>query len=151
MPTAVKAFLTLSRKCALARSFLWRSFVTASQSAFLHSMKVEFPFFSPIHFDGKIQTIDAREFNEPINLFVDIYGQPPFGTLLGTNAPGSTKTAFGGPEEQHWKTFDQTGNWRDHQYHWLLTDIYHDENPVPAKIQGFYLCWYRCPAGIQAF
>lgn len=88
--------------------------------------------FSPIHFDGKCQTIDAREFNEPINLFVDLYGQPPFGTLMGTNAPGSTKVAFGGPEEQHWKTFDQTGNWRDHQYHWLLTDIYHDENPIPA-------------------
>lgn len=88
--------------------------------------------FSPIHFDGKLQTIDAREFNEPINLFVDLYGHPPFGTLMGTNAPGSTKTAYGGPEEQHWKTFDQTGNWRDHQYHWLLTDIYNDENPVPA-------------------
>lgn len=88
--------------------------------------------YSPIHFDGKIQTIDAREFNEPINLFIDTYGQPPFGTLLGTNAPGSTKVAFGGPEEQHWKTFDQTGNWRDHQFHWLLTDIFNDENPVPA-------------------
>ena len=88
--------------------------------------------YSPIHFDGKLQTIDAREFNEPINLFIDIYGHPPFGTLLGTNAPGSTKSAYGGPEEQHWKTFDQTGNWRDHQYHWLLTDIFHDENPLPA-------------------
>ena len=63
---------------------------------------------------------------------IDLYGQPPFGTLLGTNAPGSTKTAYGGPEEQHWKTFDQTGNWRDHQYHWLLTDIFNDAHPVPA-------------------
>lgn len=88
--------------------------------------------FSPIHFDGKLQTIDSREFNEPINLMINLYGQPPFGTLLGTNAPGSTKTAYGGPEEQHWKTFDQTGNWRDHQYHWLLTDIFNDEHPVPA-------------------
>lgn len=88
--------------------------------------------FSPIHYDGKLQSIDAREFNEPLNLFVDIYGQPPFGTLMGTNAPGSTKAAYGGPEEQHWKTFDQIGNWRDHQYYWWLTDIYNDENPVPA-------------------
>jgi hypothetical protein len=88
--------------------------------------------YSPIHFDVKMQSIDAREFNEPINLFIDMYGKPPFGTLLGTNAPGSTKVAFGGPEEQHWKTFDQTGNFRDHQYHWLLTDIFNDENPVPA-------------------
>lgn len=88
--------------------------------------------YSPIHFDGKLQSIDSREFNEPINLMIDLYGQPPFGTLFGTNAPGSTKTAYGGPEEQHWKTFDQTGNWRDHQFHWLLTDIFNDENPVPA-------------------
>ena len=88
--------------------------------------------FSPIHFDGNIQTIDSKEFNEPINLFIDLYGQPPFGTLLGTNPPGSSKTAYGGPEEQHWKTFDQIGNWRDHQYHWLLTDIFHDLNPLPA-------------------
>lgn len=88
--------------------------------------------FSPIHYDGKIQAIDSREFNEPIDLMIDLYGKPPFGTLFGTNAPGSTKTAFGGPDEQHWKTFEQTGNWRDHQYHWLLKDIFEDENHLPA-------------------
>jgi hypothetical protein len=88
--------------------------------------------FSPIHFDGKLQTIDSREFNDPINLMVDIYGQPPFGTLFGTNAPGSTLTAYGQADEQHWKTFDQIGNWRDHQQYWLLTDIYNQEVPVPA-------------------
>lgn len=88
--------------------------------------------FSPIHFDANSETIDALEFNEPINLFIDLYGRPPFGTLMGTNAPGSTKTAYGSPEEQHWKTMDQTGNFRDHEHYWLLTDIYNDPNPVPA-------------------
>ncbi len=88
--------------------------------------------FSPIHFDVKMQSIDAREFNEPINLFIDLYGKPPFGTLMGTNAPGSTKTAYGGPDEQHWKTMDQIGNFRDHEHYWLLTDIFNDDNPVPA-------------------
>ena len=88
--------------------------------------------YSPIHFDGKLSTIDSREFNEPINLMIDLYGAPPFGTLLGTNSPGSSKIAYGGPQEQHWKTFDQTGNWRDHQYYWLLTDMYHDDQPVPS-------------------
>lgn len=88
--------------------------------------------FSPIHFDTKADSIDGREYNEPINLMMDIYGQPPFGTLFGTNAAPSTMINYGGPEEQHWKTFDQTGNWRDHQYHWLLTDIYNSEHPTPS-------------------
>ncbi len=88
--------------------------------------------FSPIHFDGNLQSIDALEFNEPINLFIDMYGQPPFGTLLGTNAPGTTKTCYGDETEQHWKTMDQTGNFRDHEHYWCLTDIYHSEIPVPA-------------------
>lgn len=88
--------------------------------------------FSPIHFDVKSETIDAREFNEAINLFIDLYGQPPFGTLMGTNAPGSTQFAYGGPSEQHWKTMDQIGNFRDHEHYWLLTDIFNDEHPVPA-------------------
>ena len=88
--------------------------------------------FSPIHYDAKIKSIDSHEFNEPINLMIDLYGAPPFGTLLGTNAPGSTQFAYGGPEEQHWKTMDQIGNRRDHEQYWLLTDIFHDPNPVPA-------------------
>lgn len=88
--------------------------------------------FSPIHMDVKMCSIDPREYNEAINLFIDLYGRPPFGTLMGTNAPGSTKTAFGGPEEQHWKTMDQIGNFRDHEHYWLLEDIFDSENPVPA-------------------
>ena len=88
--------------------------------------------FSPIHYDAKLKSIDSHEFNEPINLMIDLYGAPPFGTLLGTNAPGSTQFAFGGPDEQHWKTMDQIGNRRDHEQYWLLTDIFHNENPVPA-------------------
>ena len=88
--------------------------------------------FSPIHFDVKSQTIDAREFNEPIDLMIDLYGAPPFGTLLGTNAPGYTKTAYGSLGEQRWKTMDQTGNFRDHEHYWLMEDIYEDAHPVPA-------------------
>ena len=88
--------------------------------------------FSPIHYDAKLMSIDSHEFNEPINLMIDLYGAPPFGTLLGTNAPGSTQFAYGGPEEQHWKTMDQIGNRRDHEQYWLLTDIFNDEHPVPA-------------------
>lgn len=30
------------------------------------------------------------------------------------------------------KEIKRIGNWRDHEYYWLLTDIYNDPNPVPA-------------------
>lgn len=88
--------------------------------------------FSPIHFDCKINTLDAREFNEPINLYIDIYGQPPFGTLLGTNSSPSTLINYGGPEEQHWLTFHQLANWREHDYYWLLTDAFHAQPTCPS-------------------
>ena len=89
-------------------------------------------FFSPIHFDIRMNTIDSREFNEAINLFVDIYGQPPFGTLMGTNASPSTLINYGGPDEQHWLTFHQLGNWREHEFYWYLTDAYHADPACPA-------------------
>ncbi|MEF2877808.1 MAG: DUF5060 domain-containing protein [Blautia sp.] len=88
--------------------------------------------FSPIHFDIKMNTIDSREFNEPINLFIDTYGKPPFGTLMGTNPSPSTHINYGGPEEQHWLSFHQIGNWREHENYWYLTDIYHTSPPSPA-------------------
>lgn len=88
--------------------------------------------FSPIHFDIKQNTIDSREYNEPINLMIDIYGKPPFGTLMGTNASPSTLINYGGPDEQHWLTLHQIGNWREHENYWYLTDIFHSEPCCPA-------------------
>ena len=88
--------------------------------------------FSPIHFDVKMNTIDSREFNEPINLLIDTYGRPPFGTLLGTNPSPSTLINFGGEKEQHWLTLHQTGNWREHENYWYLTDIFHATPACPA-------------------
>ena len=81
--------------------------------------------FSPIHFDVLSCCIDGREFNEAINLFVDLYGQPPFGTLLGTNANPHSMTNYGDEDEQHWLTFHQLGNKREHDYFWHLTDSFH--------------------------
>ena len=66
--------------------------------------------FSPIHFDIKQNTIDSREYNEPINLMIDIYGNPPFGTLMGTNASPSTLINYGGRDEQRWLTMHQIVN-----------------------------------------
>lgn len=78
--------------------------------------------FSPIHFDCQLNSLDAREFNEAINLFIDIYGQPPFGTLVGCNSQPHSLINFGGPDEQKWMTFSQLANYREHDYYWHLVD-----------------------------
>lgn len=88
--------------------------------------------FSPIHFDVKMNTIDSREFHEPVNLLIDTYGKPPFGTLLGTNPSPSTLINYGGAEEQHWLSLHQTGNWREHEHYWYLTDIFNASPTCPA-------------------
>lgn len=91
-----------------------------------------FCLLSPIHFDFKECSIPSREYNEPINLWLTKYGHPPFGTLLGTNAAPSTLVNFGGPEEAPWLTFHQTGNWREHDHHWYLTEIHYSRPAMPA-------------------
>jgi hypothetical protein len=39
---------------------------------------------------------------------------------------------FGGTNENHWLTFHQTGNGREHDYYWYLTEIYHATPARPA-------------------
>ncbi|MCL2478819.1 MAG: DUF4038 domain-containing protein [Treponema sp.] len=92
--------------------------------------QAHFCLLSPIHFDWSGRSIPSREYNYPINLWLDRYGPPPFGTLLGTNAAPSTLVNFGGKDEAPWLTFHQTGNWREHDHYWYLTQIY---NSVPAR------------------
>ncbi len=87
--------------------------------------------FSPIHFDCVLHSIDAREFNEAINLFIDLYGQPPFGTLMGSNSQPHSLINFGGPDEQKWMTFNQLANYREHDYYWHLIDGFH-RSRLPA-------------------
>jgi hypothetical protein len=94
--------------------------------------QAHFCLLSPIHFDWPAASIPSREYNEPINLWLGRYGPPPFGTLLGTNASPSTLVNFGGPDEAPWLTFHQTGNWREHDHHWYLTEIYKSDPPRPA-------------------
>jgi hypothetical protein len=87
---------------------------------------------SPIHFDWDGKSIDSREFNQPINLWLKKYGRPPFGTLVGTNAGPSTIANFGGDGEDEWLTFNQLGNWRHHDNYWYLTEMYEANPPKPA-------------------
>jgi len=94
--------------------------------------QAHFCLFSPIHFDWAACSIPSREYNEPINRWIERYGHPPFGTLLGTNASPSTLVNFGGPDEAPWLTFHQNGNWREHDHHWYLTECHHSEPAMPA-------------------
>ena len=94
--------------------------------------QAHFTLLSPIHFDWPMASIPSREYNEPINNWLNRYGHPPFGTLLGTNPSPSTLANFGGQDEAPWLTFHQNGNWREHDHHWYLTEIHRSEPAMPA-------------------
>ncbi len=87
---------------------------------------------SPIHLDYVGYSIPSREYNEPANLYIEKYGYPPFGTLLGTNAGPSTLANFGNVDEAKWLTFHQLGNWREHDHYWYLTEMYNSKPALPA-------------------
>ena len=101
--------------------------------------------FSPIHFDYHGMSIPSRNYNEPIYLVIDTYGPPPFGTPLSANASGSTLLNF---DQAKWLTIHQIGNWRDHNSHWLLTEIYRECDPPRPAFNGepYYAGWadYHC-------
>jgi len=88
---------------------------------------------SPIHYDWVGMAPPARDFNEPISLVLERFGPPPFGTMLSANCSGSTLINFGQPE---WLTMHQIGNWRDHDAHWLLTEIYQETDPPRPALNG---------------
>ena len=81
--------------------------------------------FSPIHFDCQLNSLDAREYSEAANLYIDLYGTPPFGTLFGCNSQPHSFINFGYNDEQNWMTFAQLANYREHDYYWHLHDGYY--------------------------
>ena len=99
--------------------------------------------FSPIHFDCQLNSIDAREYSEAANLYIDLYGEPPFGTLFGCNSQPHSSINFGGPDEQHWMTFHQLANYREHDYYWHLEDSFY-RCPLPAINGEPYYSGHPC-------
>jgi hypothetical protein len=95
---------------------------------------------SPIHFDWHGMTIPSRAYLEPIELAIERYGMPPFGTLLSTNADGSTLINF---DDAPWLGLHQVGNRRDHNVCWHLTEIYHECDPPKPALNGepYYAGW----------
>ncbi len=95
---------------------------------------------SPIHYDWHRMSIPSRAYNEPANLVLEQYGPPPFGTPLSANSNGSTLLNFG---QAKWISIHQVGNWRDHNSHWLLTEIFQECDPPRPALNGepYYAGW----------
>lgn len=88
--------------------------------------------FSPVHYDYPIMTATTQQLNQAANLVIAKYGPPPFGTPVSCNASVSSLLDFGGTNENHWLTFHQIGNLREHDAYWYLTEIYQSKPPRPA-------------------
>ena len=99
---------------------------------------------SPIHFDTPNGTIPAADYKPAIQLVLTKYGPPPFGTLLTANANPSTLVNWG---QDSWVTLHQTGNRREHDFYWYLTEIYHALVPQPAINGEPYYAGYKDARG----
>ncbi len=91
--------------------------------------------FSPIHFDCGYGSISSRAFNDIANRLRE-KGLPPFGALVSCNSHGSSLVNFGNNDEAPWLTLHQIGNLRDHNSHWLLTDIHNESDPPKPAMNG---------------
>jgi hypothetical protein len=84
---------------------------------------------SPIHLDIISESVGPADFTRAIRMVTEKYGPPPFGNLLSANANPSTLENWG---EDSWVTLQQTGNMREHNNYWYLTEIYRSAHPKPA-------------------
>ncbi len=84
---------------------------------------------SPIHLDTLSESVPAADYLAAIRLVLGEYGSPPFGTLLSANSNPSTLENWG---EDSWVTLHQTGNMREHNNYWYLTEIFRSTHPQPA-------------------
>jgi len=101
---------------------------------------------SPIHLDIIQESITIREFRQAIDLVFRKYGPPPFGTLLSANSNPSTLANWG---ENSWVTLHQTGNKREHEYYWYLTETFRDPHPLPALNGEPYYSGYVDARGLN--
>ena len=90
---------------------------------------------SPIHYDYYEQTIPAEDYNVPINLALERYGKPPFGTMLTANPNPSTLVNFG-PDS--WIDLHQSGNVREHYTYWYLTEMFEAERKPAINGEPYY-------------
>ncbi len=97
---------------------------------------------SPIHLDIISETVGPDEYVRAIKMVEQRYGLPPYGTLLSANANPSTLENWGGDS---WVTLHQTGNMREHNNYWYLTEIFRAPHPRPALNGEPYYAGYTDP------
>ncbi len=90
---------------------------------------------SPIHYDYHGDTIPAEDYNVSIEQMLKRYGRPPFGTLLSANPNPSTLVNFG---EDSWVDLHQSGNVREHDCYWFLTEMHRTERKPALNGEPYY-------------
>src|ERR1039457_464833 len=100
---------------------------------------------SPIHLDIISETVGPDEFLKAIGYVMRKFGPPPFGTLLSANANPSTLENWG---DDSWVTLHQTGNMREHNNYWYLTEIFRALRPRPALNGEPYYSGYTDARGL---
>lgn len=101
---------------------------------------------SPIHLDIISESVGPDDFLQAIHMVMEKYGAPPFGTLLSANANPSTLENWG---EDSWVTLQQTGNMREHNNYWYLTEIFNLRHPAPALNGEPYYSGYVDARGLN--
>ena len=101
---------------------------------------------SPVHLDIIHESITIPDFLQAIDGMLKKYGPPPFGTLLSANANPSTLVNWG---DNSWVTLHQTGNKREHEYYWYMTQIFRQPNPKPGLNGEPYYSGYVDARGLN--
>ena len=99
---------------------------------------------SPVHLDIIDETVSPDQYSNAIRIVKQRFGPPPFGTLLSANANPSTLENWG---EDSWVTLHQTGNMREHDHFWYLTEIFNLRRPLPALNGEPYYAGYKDARG----
>ncbi len=100
---------------------------------------------SPVHLDIISESVGPDDFLQAIGLVMEKFGPPPFGTLLSSNANPSTFENWG---EDSWVTLHQTGNMREHNNYWYLTEIFQSPKTRPALNGEPYYAGYKDVRGL---
>ena len=143
------AFIEVSRRDA---SLCWKKYYQwpVSYARFIQYIWSRYQanntVLSPIHLDIISESVGPDAYLEAIRLVREKYGLPPFGTLLSANANPSTLENWG---EDSWVTLHQTGNMREHNNYWYLTEIFQAVHPQPALNGEPYYSGYVDARGLS--
>lgn len=101
---------------------------------------------SPIHLDIISESVGPDDYRAAIQVVKNRFGMPPFGTLLSANSNPSTLENWG---EDSWVTLQTTGNMREHNNYWYLTEIFNMPHPQPALNGEPYYSGYVDARGLN--